>query len=264
LELNHTHLLQNQFDRNSLLVALGGGVVGDITGFAAACYQRGVDYLQIPTTLLSQVDSSVGGKTAVNHALGKNMIGAFYQPCAVMIDLDVLNTLPDREYASGLAEVIKYGAIRDAEFFCWLEANIDALNRREQSALAYAIERSCQNKAEIVNQDETETGIRALLNYGHTFAHAFEIELQYGTWLHGEAVSAGMVYAAKLSRQLCQLAEDDVERLEDLLLKAHLPTKIDASLNRDHLLHHMALDKKNQSGSRRMILLKRLGDAVVV
>ncbi len=264
LETIFNYLLKNQFDRHSLLVALGGGVVGDITGFAAACYQRGVEYLQVPTTLLSQVDSSVGGKTAVNHQLGKNMIGAFYQPRAVMIDLDVLTTLPDREYRSGLAEVIKYGAIRDAEFFSWLEANIEALNQRDKKALAYAIERSCHNKAQIVNEDETEAGIRAILNFGHTFAHAFEIELQYGTWLHGEAVSAGMMYAAKLSQQLCQLAGSDVKRLENLLIAAHLPTQLDVDLDIAHLLNHMALDKKNISGSRRMILLNRLGEAIIV
>jgi 3-dehydroquinate synthase len=263
LETIFDFLLKEHCDRSCTLIALGGGVVGDMTGFAAASYQRGIEYLQVPTTLLAQVDSSVGGKTAVNHPLGKNMIGAFHQPRAVVIDLEVLASLPPREYAAGLAEVIKYGAIADADFFDWLEINMVALNKRDPDALAYAIERSCQNKADIVKQDERESGLRALLNFGHTFAHAIETELGYGSWLHGEAVAAGMLYAAKLSEQLLGFAQKDVSRLEDLLVAASLPVKLGPAVNRAQILKHMLLDKKNLSGARRMILLQRIGHAVI-
>ncbi|MGB8144932.1 MAG: 3-dehydroquinate synthase, partial [Chromatiaceae bacterium] len=217
-------LLGNRFGRDCTLIAMGGGVVGDMAGFAAACYQRGVAFIQVPTTLLAQVDSSVGGKTGVNHPLGKNMIGAFHQPRAVIIDTDTLNTLPDREIAAGLAEVIKYGLIRDPAFFGWLEDRMPALLARDSEALAEAIERSCQNKAEVVAADEREAGQRALLNLGHTFGHAIETGMGYGTWLHGEAVGAGMCLAADLSHRLGWLAADDLVRARALIAAAGLPT----------------------------------------
>lgn len=258
-----TALLQNRFERGCTLLALGGGVVGDITGFAAACYQRGVDYLQFPTTLLAQVDSAVGGKTAVNHELGKNMIGSFHQPRAVVADTGTLRTLPDRELRAGLAEVIKYGLIRDAEFCDWLERNLDALLRRDDAALAYAIARSCRNKAEVVAADERESGERALLNLGHTFGHAIETGLGYGVWLHGEAVAAGMALAADLSSRLGWLSRADVARIRALLARAGLPAAAPASLDPPHFRELMAVDKKAQAGRLRLVLLKRIGEAVV-
>lgn len=256
-------MLAARCDRNTTLVALGGGVVGDMGGFAAACYQRGIPFIQIPTTLLAQVDSSVGGKTGVNHALGKNMIGAFYQPRAVVIDTDTLKTLPDRELSAGLAEVIKYGVIRDAEFFSWLETNMDKLLLRDSSALAYAIHRSCQNKAEVVAADEREGGVRATLNFGHTFGHAIETGLGYGAWLHGEAIAAGMVMAADLSRRLKWLSAADATRIENLIRRARLPVCAPAKLSPARFLELMAVDKKVLDGHMRLVLLKRLGEAVV-
>ena len=258
-----TALLQNRFDRGCTLLALGGGVVGDITGFAAACYQRGVDYLQFPTTLLAQVDSAVGGKTAVNHALGKNMIGAFYQPRAVVADMGTLRTLPERELRAGIAEVIKYGLIRDVEFFNWLEGNLEALLRRDDAALAFAVARSCSNKAEVVAGDEREAGARALLNLGHTFGHAVETGLGYGKWLHGEAVAAGMAMAADLSHRLGWLSQDEVARIRALLKRAHLPAAAPASLDAAQLRELMTVDKKTQAGRLRLVLLKHIGEAVV-
>ncbi|MEK7260685.1 MAG: 3-dehydroquinate synthase, partial [Pseudomonadota bacterium] len=216
-------LLENRCDRQTTIIALGGGVVGDMAGFAAATYQRGVPFIQMPTTLLAQVDSSVGGKTGVNHALGKNMIGAFYQPRAVIIDTDTLTTLPDRELSAGLAEVIKYGLIRDPAFFVWLEQHLDRLLKRDPDALAEAIERSCRNKAEVVAADEREAGVRATLNLGHTFGHAIETGMGYGAWLHGEAVAAGMAMAADLSHRLGWLKETDLARIRALLERARLP-----------------------------------------
>ncbi|MEG7488719.1 3-dehydroquinate synthase, partial [Enterobacter hormaechei] len=223
LDTVFTALLQKPHGRDTTLLALGGGVVGDLTGFAAASYQRGVRFIQIPTTLLSQVDSSVGGKTAVNHPLGKNMIGAFYQPASVVVDLDCLKTLPARELASGLAEVIKYGIILDGEFFTWLEENMDALLRLDGQAMAYCIRRCCELKAEVVAADERETGLRALLNLGHTFGHAIEAEMGYGNWLHGEAVAAGMVMAARASERLGQFRPEETARIIALLKCAGLP-----------------------------------------
>jgi 3-dehydroquinate synthase len=256
-------LLEARFDRGCTLLALGGGVVGDITGFAAACYQRGVDYIQVPTTLLAQVDSSVGGKTAVNHALGKNMIGAFHQPRLVLADTDTLSTLPDRELRAGVAEIIKYGLIRDAEFFGWLETNIHALLARNPQALAHAIERSCRNKAEVVAADERESGQRALLNLGHTFGHAIETGLGYGSWLHGEAVAAGMCLAADLSARLGWLSRADAERAIALVDDAGLPTQLPAKLDPERMLALMAVDKKVQDGRIRLVLLENIGRAVV-
>ncbi|MBE2295466.1 MAG: 3-dehydroquinate synthase [Phycisphaerales bacterium] len=258
-----TALLQHRFDRNCTIIALGGGVVGDMAGFAAACYQRGVHFIQIPTTLLAQVDSSVGGKTAVNHPLGKNMIGAFYQPRCVLADTDTLATLPDRELSAGLAEVIKYGLIRDLPFLEWLEANLDALLAREGSALSEAIERSCRNKAEIVAADERETGERALLNLGHTFGHAIETGTGYGTWLHGEAVALGMVLAAELSARLGWLSEKQVERIRTLLDRARLPLAPPPDLSADDFLRLMAVDKKVKDGQLRLILPRGLGQSII-
>lgn len=254
-------LLEHACDRKTTLIALGGGVIGDITGFAAATYQRGVPFIQIPTTLLALVDSSVGGKTAINHARGKNMIGAFYQPQLVLADTDTLKTLPDREYRSGLAEVIKYGIGLDANFFDWLEANIGALNRRDHAALAYAIKRSCEIKAAIVAADERETaseGGRALLNLGHTFGHAIETALGYGVWLHGEAVACGMVLAAQLSHQLGILDATSQRRAIALIKSAGLPTNM-PNIASDVILSHMGRDKKNEGGSIRLILLTDIG-----
>jgi 3-dehydroquinate synthase len=256
-------LLECRFDRNCSLLALGGGVIGDMTGFAAACYQRGVHYLQIPTTLLAQVDSSVGGKTGVNHPLGKNMIGAFYQPRCVLADTDTLSTLPDRELSAGLAEVIKYGLIRDLSFLEWLENHLEALLTRDGEALSYAIARSCQNKAEIVAADEREKGMRALLNLGHTFGHAIETGLGYGVWLHGEAVAAGIAMAADLSTRLGWLAEDQVMRIIGLLRRANLPVHPPVELNSAQLRQLMAVDKKSQEGRLRLILLRALGEGAI-
>lgn len=256
-------LLERRFDRRCTLVALGGGVVGDITGFAAASYQRGVDFIQVPTTLLSQVDSSVGGKTGVNHPLGKNMIGAFHQPRAVLADTDTLETLPDRELAAGLAEVIKYGLIDDPEFFAWLEQNIDRLNARDPDALAFAIERSCADKAAVVAADEKEAGNRALLNLGHTFGHAIETGMGYGAWLHGEAVGTGMMLAAELSARLDWIGDDAVERVRRLLSRAHLPVQAPADLSAERFLALMAVDKKALGGRVRLVLMKALGESVL-
>ena len=256
-------LLSSKFGRNATLIALGGGVIGDMGGFAAACYQRGIPFLQIPTTLLAQVDSSVGGKTGVNHPLGKNMIGAFYQPQCVIADTDVLDTLDDRQLSAGLAEVIKYGLIRDAEFFEWLENNIDALLDRDKQALAYAIERSCLNKAEVVAEDETETGVRATLNLGHTFGHAIETGVGYGTYLHGEAVAIGTCQAADLSRRLGWLNDEDVTRIIALFKKAKLPVCPPEEIDTERFLELMAVDKKNMDGKIRLILLEQIGMATL-
>ncbi len=254
-------LLNKQFSRNATIIALGGGVIGDISGFAAACYQRGIAFIQIPTTLLAQVDSSVGGKTGVNHALGKNMIGAFYQPQCVIIDIKVLETLDDRQLSAGLAEVIKYGLIRDANFFAWIEANIEKLLARDQDSLTYIIEQSCRNKAEIVASDEKESGIRAILNLGHTFGHAIETGMGYGNYLHGEAVAIGTCQAADLSRRLGWLNDSDVNRIVALFNKAGLPTQPPVDLSTKEFITLMAVDKKNVDGDIRLILLKKIGEA---
>ncbi|MFO7593458.1 MAG: 3-dehydroquinate synthase [Pseudomonadota bacterium] len=256
-------LLQKRFDRRCTLVALGGGVVGDMTGFAAATYQRGVDFIQIPTTLLAQVDSSVGGKTGVNHPLGKNMIGAFHQPQLVLADTDTLDTLDARQLSAGIAEIIKYGLINDPEFFAWLEENMDALLDRDAGALAYAIERSCYDKACIVAADEKESGRRALLNLGHTFGHAIETGMGYGEWLHGEGVAAGMVLAAELSRDLGWIGSEQVERIRTLIRRARLPIKAPAAMDSTRFLELMAVDKKVQDGQLRLVLMKALGESVV-
>ena len=262
LNLIFDAMLASRCDRSTTVVALGGGVVGDMAGFAAACYQRGVPFIQIPTTLLAQVDSSVGGKTGINHPLGKNMIGAFHQPRAVIADTDTLDTLPDRELKAGLAEVIKYGLIRDLPFFQWLEAHMERLLARDGEALTYAIERSCANKAEIVAEDETESGVRALLNLGHTFGHAIEAGLGYGVWLHGEAVAAGMAMAADLSQRLGWLGPGDVARIRALLERAGLPVR-GPRLGADRYLELMSLDKKVASGRLRLILLRAIGQGVI-
>ena len=256
-------LLVNRLDRNTTVIALGGGVVGDMAGFAAASYQRGVHLIQIPTTLLSQVDSSVGGKTGVNHQLGKNMIGAFYQPRAVIADTDTLNTLPGRELSAGIAEVIKYGLICNAGFFSWLEQNIEKLLARETDALAYAIEVSCQTKADVVAADERESGKRALLNLGHTFGHAIENAMGYGEWLHGEAVGAGMCMAAEMSRQMGWMSDADTRRVFSLVEKAKLPTRAPDKLSTDQFLSLMAVDKKVLDGVLRLVLMKGIGESVV-
>ena len=256
-------LLSARCDRRTTIIALGGGVIGDMAGFAAACYQRGVPFIQVPTTLLAQVDSSVGGKTGVNHPLGKNMIGAFYQPRAVIIDTDTLNTLPDRELSSGLAEAIKVGLIRDPEFFAWFEVNLDKLLARDPEALTYAIHRSCWNKAEVVAADERESGVRATLNLGHSFGHAIETGVGYGNWLHGEAIAAGMVMASDLSRRLKWLSAADVARVEKLIRRARLPVRAPGTLSTARFLELMAVDKKVLDGRLRLVLLKRLGEAVV-
>ncbi len=254
-------LLEHKYSRNATLLALGGGVVGDMGGFAAACYQRGIAFIQIPTTVLSQVDSSVGGKTGVNHALGKNMIGAFYQPQCVIADMDVLDTLDDRQLKAGIAEVIKYGLIRDLTFFEWLEQNIERLLMRDKQALAHVIEVSCRNKAEIVAEDEFESGIRATLNLGHTFGHAIETGMGYGEYLHGEAVSVGIGYAADLSRRLGWLTDDDVNRILDLLKRANLPVEPPKDMTVEQFISLMAVDKKNVDGKIRLILLRAIGKA---
>jgi len=255
-------LLAHRCERKTTLIALGGGVIGDLTGFAAAVYLRGVPFIQVPTTLLAQVDSSVGGKTGINHPLGKNMIGAFYQPRLVLADTDTLQTLPDRELSAGLAEVIKYGLIRDAALFAWLEANMEKLLAREPAALAYAVLRSCELKAEIVGADEREVGARALLNLGHTFGHAIETGLGFGAWLHGEAVAAGCVLAACLSRRMGLLGEDDVERIVALYRRAKLPTG-PPDLGVGRYLELMGQDKKVEQGRVRLVLLERIGSAFV-
>lgn len=256
-------LLEAHCDRRTTLIALGGGVIGDIAGFAAACYQRGVPFVQVPTTLLAQVDSSIGGKTAVNHPLGKNMIGAFYQPRAVIIDTDTLGTLPDRELRAGAAEVIKYGLIRDADFFLWLEQNLSQVLSRDAAALRYAIGRSCRNKAEVVAHDEHESGPRAVLNFGHTFGHAIETGVGYGKWLHGEAVAVGMVVAADVSRRLGWLSRADYDRIETIIAAAGLPVRIPAALDETRLRELMSVDKKVDAGRLRFVLLEGIGRATV-
>ena len=255
--------LAEKHERGSLFVALGGGVVGDMTGFAAACFLRGADFIAVPTTLLAQVDSSVGGKTGVNHAMGKNLIGAFHQPQQVVVDLDTLATLPAREYAAGLAEVIKYGLIRDAEFFAWLIDNVEALNGREAAALAFAIERSCAIKAVVVAADEREGGVRAHLNFGHTFGHAIERIQGYGDWLHGEAVAAGMVLASRLSVLRGTLDSEVVDQLTAFNQAVGLPVAPPASVTTQAMLEAMGSDKKVSGGKVRYIMLTQLGEAVV-
>lgn len=262
LNLIFDALLGAHCERSTTLIALGGGVIGDMGGFAAACYQRGMPFIQVPTTLLSQVDSSVGGKTAINHPLGKNMIGAFYQPKLVLADISTLDTLADRELRAGLAEVIKYGLIRDPEFFAWLELNIEALIARDRAALAYAVNRSCANKAEVVAADELETGERALLNLGHTFGHAIETGMGYGEWLHGEAVSAGTLIAVELSQRLGLLTVDEVIRVEKLFSRAGLPVR-GPKLGAERYLALMRHDKKVQDGKLRLVLLEKIGKAVI-
>jgi 3-dehydroquinate synthase len=262
LNLIFDALLKARCERKTTLIALGGGVIGDITGFAAASYQRGVPFIQVPTTLLSQVDSSVGGKTGINHPLGKNMIGAFYQPRLVLADTDTLNTLPDRELSAGMAEVIKYGLIRDLPFLEWLEAHMDKLMARDPEALVEAIYRSCRNKAEVVAADERESGQRALLNLGHTFGHAIEAGMGYGNWLHGEGVSAGTLMAARLSQRMGWINAADVERIKTLFVRAGLPV-VAPSLGADAYLAHMGVDKKVEGGRIRFVLLRQVGDAVV-
>jgi 3-dehydroquinate synthase len=258
----YDQLIERRVDRSTTIVALGGGVVGDVAGFAAATYQRGVPLVQVPTTLLSQVDSSVGGKTAINHPAGKNMIGSFYQPQAVIIDLEMLQSLPEREFQAGLAEVVKYGAIMDAAFFVWLEQNVTLLMKRDFDALGYAVERCCTSKARIVEDDETESGSRALLNFGHTFGHAIEAGLGYGKWLHGEAVAVGMLLASRLSVLMGSLTQSDWDRIERLLSSIGLP--VDApDLGRERYLELMGYDKKVLDGKLRLILLKSLGTAYV-
>lgn len=256
-------LLGKKLDRNSTIIALGGGVIGDMAGFAAASYQRGVHLIQIPTTLLAQVDSSVGGKTAVNHPLGKNMIGAFYQPRAVIADTSTLGTLPERELSAGIAEVIKYGLIRDLPFFNWLHQNMAKLLARDVDALAYAIEVSCRNKAEVVAADEKESGQRALLNLGHSFGHAIEAGLGYGKWLHGEAVATGMCMAAIMSQQLGWLGTEDVNRISAMIEQANLPATAPTELSVERFVELMSVDKKVMDGVLRLVLLKDIGHAVI-
>ncbi len=266
LELIFDALLSNGCDRKTVLFALGGGVVGDMTGFAAATYMRGVQFVQLPTTLLAQVDSSVGGKTAINHPLGKNMIGAFHQPQLVVCDLSTLATLPLRELRSGLAEVLKYGPIADMEFMAWLEISVDQLLSRDSVALSYCVRRSCEIKAWVVSQDEKESGLRAILNFGHTFGHAIEAGMGYGVWLHGEGVAAGMVMAAELSRRLGMVDEAFVQRLTKLIERAGLPTKgpvLDAADNAGRYLDLMRVDKKSEGGEIRFVLIDGPGRAVL-
>lgn len=262
LNLVFDALLKTRCERSTTLIALGGGVIGDMGGFAAATYQRGMPFIQIPTTLLAQVDSSVGGKTAINHPLGKNMIGAFYQPRLVLADIDTLNTLADRELSAGLAEIIKYGLISDLPFFEWLETNIERLLARDPEALAFAIERSCANKAEVVAADETEQGARAMLNLGHTFGHAIEAGMGYGEWLHGEGVAAGTMMAATLSQRLGMITPADVTRIAALFERAKLPVR-GPQLPVSRYLDLMASDKKVEQGKLRLILLERIGKAVI-
>jgi 3-dehydroquinate synthase len=262
LNLIFDRLLAEGCDRKTVLFALGGGVIGDMTGFAAACYMRGVPFVQVPTTLLAQVDSSVGGKTAINHPLGKNMIGAFYQPVRVICDLDTLDTLPQRELSAGLAEVIKYGPIYDADFLDWIEHNLDALLARDKGALAHAVRRSCEIKAAVVSQDERESGLRAILNFGHTFGHAIEAGLGYGTWLHGEAVGCGMVMASELSARLGLMPPSFVDRMRRLIERAGLPVTGPA-LGAERYLELMRVDKKAEGGDIRYVVIESLGRAAM-
>ena len=262
LNLVFDALLERGCDRKTVLYALGGGVVGDMTGFAAACYMRGVPFVQVPTTLLAQVDSSVGGKTAINHPLGKNMIGAFYQPRRVVCDLDTLASLPARELSAGLAEVIKYGPIADVAFLGWIEAHLDALLAREPAALAHAVRRSCEIKAWVVGQDERESGLRAILNFGHTFGHAIEAGLGYGEWLHGEAVGCGMVMASHLSRRLGLVDDEFVQRITRLVERAGLPVRA-PRLGAERYLELMRVDKKSEAGEIRFVVIDKPGSAVL-
>ena len=262
LQTIYDHLLQNRCERNTTLIALGGGVIGDLTGYAAATYLRGVPFIQVPTTLLSQVDSSVGGKTGINHPLGKNMIGAFYQPKLVLADIDTLKTLPQRELSAGVAEVIKYGLIRDADFFDWLETNMSALMAVDNAVTSYAIYRSCQNKAEVVAADEHEQGERALLNLGHTFGHAIENAMGYGVWLHGEAVATGTVMAADLSQRMGWLNAAEVQRIKTIMQAAKLPIEA-PDFGAEEYLRLMQLDKKVSDGRIRLILQQAIGKAVI-
>ncbi|TCB75105.1 3-dehydroquinate synthase [Acinetobacter sp. ANC 3781] len=262
LNLIFDALLKAGFNRDATVLALGGGVIGDMAGFASACFQRGVYFIQVPTTLLSQVDSSVGGKTGINHPLGKNMIGAFQQPQVVLADMSQLSTLPDRELSAGLAEVIKYALLGDLDFLIWLEENMDALVGRDSALLAEAVYRSCAHKARIVANDEKEQGERALLNLGHTFGHAIESYLGYGIWLHGEAVATGMVMAADLSQRLGWISVKDLERTKKIIQRAHLPVKCPA-IPLDEFLAYMAHDKKVLNGQLRLVLMKSLGQAVI-
>jgi 3-dehydroquinate synthase len=262
LNLIFDTLLGKGADRKTVLFALGGGVVGDMSGFAAACYMRGVPFVQVPTTLLAQVDSSVGGKTAINHPIGKNMIGAFYQPQRVVCDLDTLQTLPQREMSAGLAEVIKYGPIADMQFLDWIDEHLNALMARDPQALAHAVKRSCEIKAWVVSQDEREGGIRAILNFGHTFGHAIEAGLGFGEWLHGEAVGCGMVMAFQLSQRLGLVNEAFVSRFTALIARAGLPT-VGPKLGADEYLHHMRVDKKAEAGEIKFVLIDKPGSAVV-
>jgi 3-dehydroquinate synthase len=262
LNLIFDALLQKACDRKTVLYALGGGVVGDMTGFAAACYMRGVPFVQVPTTLLAQVDSSVGGKTAINHPLGKNMIGAFYQPRLVVCDLDTLSTLPAREFSAGLAEVIKYGPIADLEFLAWIEGNIQGLMDRDATLMAHAVRRSCEIKAWVVAQDERESGLRAILNFGHTFGHAIEAGLGYGEWLHGEAVGCGMVMALHLSQRLGLVDAAFVQRVTALIERAGLPV-VGPALGADRYLELMQVDKKTEAGEIKFVVIDRPGSAVV-
>ena len=257
-------LLENRCARDATLIALGGGVIGDISGFAAACYQRGINFIQVPTTLLSQVDSSVGGKTGVNHALGKNMIGAFYQPKCVLADITTLHTLPKRELSAGIAEIIKYGLIADKPFYQWLQTNINSLLALDTDAITYAIEKSCQCKAEIVASDEQEkSGRRALLNLGHTFGHAIETGMGYGKWLHGEAIGCGMVLAAQFSQRLGWLSQSDVDDINQLIASAKLPTQPPKELPPEKMLKLMSIDKKVKDGKLYLVLLRSIGDATL-
>jgi 3-dehydroquinate synthase len=255
-------LLESGADRKSTLIALGGGVIGDMTGFAAASYMRGIRFIQVPTTLLSQVDSSVGGKTGINHPLGKNMIGAFYQPQAVIADLDTLKTLPPKELAAGLAEVIKHGAIADADFFSWIEKNIEPLNACEPKAMEHAVKRSCEIKSQVVALDEKEGGVRATLNFGHTFGHAIEAGMGYGEWLHGEAVGCGMVLAADLSVRTGRLTKDDYQRIKNLVSALKLPS-VPPKLGVSRYIDLMSVDKKAEGGEVRYILLEGIGRSTI-
>ncbi len=263
MDLIYDALLTNGFDRGCTVIALGGGVIGDMAGFSAASYQRGVNFIQIPTTLLAQVDSSVGGKTGVNHRLGKNMIGAFHQPVAVLADMSVLSTLPDRELKAGLAEIIKYGFIIDEHFFAWLETNMTAMLARDANAIAYAVKRSCEIKAAVVAADEFERGQRALLNFGHTFGHAIEAAMGYGNWLHGEAISAGMVMALDMSQRCGMISQVEVDRGRALLSAADLPTLPPTEVDKSDFERYMLRDKKVIDGQIRLILLESIGKAVV-
>ncbi len=263
LEQIFTALLEKPHGRDTTLIALGGGVIGDMTGFAAACYQRGVRFIQMPTTLLSQVDSSVGGKTAVNHPLGKNMIGAFYQPVSVIIDTDCLKTLPPRELSSGLAEVIKYGIILDKEFFVWLEQHMEELIALDEKALSWCIRRCCEIKADVVAADERESGVRALLNLGHTFGHAIEAHMGYGNWLHGEAVAAGMVMAARTAERVNGFTAADTQRVIALLERAGLPVEGPREMAAEEYLPHMMRDKKVLGGELRLVLPRNIGESEV-